>query len=269
MDNLRAVEVEAGTNWFRLGVVAVAAIAIIALGLEGYAWYQRQHALPPPIAETPPAPPTAPVAEEAPAHPLEAVVPPVALTRENGDAELLAELARLTGSVNVAHWFRPGELIRHVVATVDALPRRQVPQQVVPTTPVPGHLVVTPSGDGQVIAADNAKRYQPWVHLLLSTDPATAASAYRRFYPLLQQAYRDLGYPKGFFNDRLVEAIDDVLQAPQPAPPLRVESPAVAWRFVDPDLESLSAGQKILLRLGPVQGKAVRAWLKDFRARIA
>jgi len=164
---------------------------------------------------------------------------------------------------------RPGELIRHVVATVDALPRRRVPQQVVPTTPVPGRFLVTAAGEGTTIAADNARRYEPYVHLLVSVDPATAASAYRRFYPLFQQAYRDLGYPKGYFNDRLIEAIDDLLQAPQPGAAPRVESPAVMWRYADPDLEALSAGQKILLRLGPAQGKAVRAWLKDFRARIA
>jgi len=271
MDNLRVVDDEAGTNWFRLGVIAVALIAVIALGIEGYAWYQREHAPPAPIAEAPPAPAAAPAVatDEAPVHPVEVVRPPVALTRENGDAELYSELARLTGSETVARWIRPAELVRHFVATVDALPRRQVPQQVLPTTPVPGRLVVVPSAGGTVLGAENAKRYQPWVHLLLSIDPATAASAYRRFYPLFQQAYRDLGYPKGYFNDRLIEAIDDALEAPEPAAPPRVESPAVMWRFVDPDLESLSAGQKVLLRLGPVPGKAVRAWLKDFRAKVA
>jgi len=35
-------------------------------------------------------------------------------------------------------------------------------------------------------------------------DAKAFMAVYTRFYPLLQQAYRELGYPKGYFNDRLV-----------------------------------------------------------------
>jgi len=155
------------------------------------------------------------------------------------------------------------------VATIDALPRRQVPLSVLPTTSVPGAFMVRNVPEGQVISEDNAKRYLPWVHLLLSVDPASAASAYRRLYPLFQRAYRELGYPSGYFNDRLVEAIDDLLETPTPAAAPRVVQPSVMWRFEDPELESLSAGQRTLLRIGPASGSGVRQWLQAFRARIA
>ena len=41
------------------------------------------------------------------------------------------------------------------------------------------------------------------------------AVVYERLYPLFQQAYEDLGYPGKYFNDRLVEVIDHLLQTPE------------------------------------------------------
>ena len=45
------------------------------------------------------------------------------------------------------------------------------------------------------------------------------ASLYLHFYPLFQQAYQSLGYPNGYFNDRLVATIDNLLAAPDVSGP--------------------------------------------------
>ena len=42
-------------------------------------------------------------------------------------------------------------------------------------------------------------------------------AAYVQLYPLFQAAYQELGYPHGYFNDRLVQAIDDLLATPDVA----------------------------------------------------
>jgi len=42
-----------------------------------------------------------------------------------------------------------------------------------------------------------------------------ARNAYFKLYSLFQQSYEDLGYPGQYFNDRLVEVIDDMLRAPE------------------------------------------------------
>jgi hypothetical protein len=201
-------------------------------------------------------------------HPLEQVPPATPVTLDASDAELLAGISRLSGVHGLMQWLLPTQVIRHIVATVDALPRRQVPVQVLPIRPVPGRFIVVQQGGEDAIGAENDQRYSPYVRVLTSIDPPAAASLYRRFYPLFQQAYRELGYPTGYFNDRLVEAIDDALATPEVAPPLRVEAPSAMWRYADPDLEVLSAGQKILLRMGQSNAGAVRAWLKAFRASI-
>jgi hypothetical protein len=271
-DEIRLDEPSGGADWFRIGVALIVLIAIIACVFEGVAWYRQHHAaeVAPAVEAPPAAAPPAPVAvPETPVHPLEPAEAALPATPAAADAALMTEIARLSTTDGLARWIRPTNLVRHIVASVDALPRRIVPQDAMPSTPVPGHLVIAQTPAGPVISPDNAKRYLPWVHLLASVDPAAAAGTYRHFYPLFQQAYRELGYPKGFFNDRLVAAIDDALEAPQPSEALRIESPSVMWRYTDPELESLTAGQKIMLRIGPINAKVVRDWLVAFRAKIA
>ena len=127
---------------------------------------------------------------------------------------------------------------------------------------------------------DNARRYQPLVQLVEAVDPASAAALYRRLYPLFQQAYQELGYPQGYFNDRLVAVIDHLQATPQREGPLtmtltEVKGPYASttqWlnhEFADPALQSLSSGQRALLRSGVVNQRRLLAWLAAFRAQIA
>src|SRR5215831_9930090 len=100
----------------------------------------------------------------------------------------------------------PQNLIRNIVATVDNLPRHALPRRVMPLSPVPGTFVVSEEGGGYIIAAANAQRYVPLVHLLEAIDPAKLVAVYVHWYPRFQDAYRELGYSHAYFNDRLVDA---------------------------------------------------------------
>jgi Protein of unknown function (DUF3014) len=120
-----------------------------------------------------------------------------------------------------------------------------------------------------VLNPRNAARYDSAVALFSQADPKALADTYRRYYPLLQQAYQDLGYPDGYFNDRLVEAIDDLLRAPEPAGPVILVQPKVLYEYEDAALEKLSSGQKLLLRMGVAHARAVKDKLRAVRALIA
>jgi len=65
-----------------------------------------------------------------------------------------------------------------------------------------------------------------------------------------------------------VEAIDDLLATPEIDAPLKVLRPRVLYEFADPDLETRSAGQKILLRMGPENAARVKAKLWQLRREI-
>jgi hypothetical protein len=162
----------------------------------------------------------------------------------------------------------PAGIVRRIVATVDNLPRNTIAVQILPIMPVPG-LLATASGAGAPsIGAENATRYTAYVNAAEAIDSQRLAGFYFRMYPLFQQAYVDLGYPAGYFNDRLVDVIDHLLATPEPKPPVHLTQPKVLYEFSDPALEELSAGQKILVRVGLENELRLKAKLREIRKAV-
>ena len=106
------------------------------------------------------------------------------------------------------------------------------------------------------------------MRVVQEADVKSLAVVYERLYPLFQQSYEDLGYPGKYFNDRLVEVIDHLLHAPEVSAPIKLVQPKVFYEYADADLESRSAGQKLLIRMGPANARALKAKLREFRAEI-
>jgi len=252
-----------------LGVLAVSA----ALGYAGWLWYGSRPGSAPlaPVAPPPAATDAGPVhGEEGPRHPvaIDPGAPPLPTLAES-DGPFVDALTGIPGLHGVARLLTPGNHIRNIVATVDALAREKVSRRVFPLEPVAGKFRVEARAGGEAFGAANARRYDAIVRMALALRPEQAAATYRRFYPLFQQAYRELGYPKGYFNDRLVEVLDDLLEVPDIPFPIAVVQPGVLYRYADPDLEALPAGQKMLLRLGPANLAALRPQLRALRREIA
>ena len=120
-------------------------------------------------------------------------------------------LANLFKGNKLPAFVQPMNLIRNIVATIDNLraakPRRACGR--CNQRPVPCRRCL--AGDSLVIAPDNSARYAPVVALVHAIDTKQLVAIYVRFYPLFQQAYRELGYPDGYFNDRLVAVIDHLI----------------------------------------------------------
>ena len=161
-------------------------------------------------------------------------------------------------------------LIEKVVATIDNLPRSQVAERIRPAAAPPGDFEVVDGDDEEtfVLGPDNYARYDAIASRLERADPDRVVETYRRFYPLLQEAYVSLGYPGKYFNDRVVEVIDHLLDAPQPEGPILLVRPHVLFEFADSDLQALSTGQKLMIRIGPDNDEKVRKFLESVRVRI-
>ncbi|WP_079420410.1 DUF3014 domain-containing protein [Thiomonas intermedia] len=195
----------------------------------------------------------------------------------DSDTLALRELGGLVGKPGLA-WLVPGHLIVHLVATVDNLTRQTVPMQVWPVRPLPGALRVTGQGSELALAPDNARRYAPYVRILTGIEAPSAVEVYLRLAPLCQQAWRELGHPHSAFNDRLLAVIASLLQAPEPQAPVLLRQPnvpggeraaqGVLYTYADPAHESAPAGQKILMRMGLDNERAVKAWLRQFRQAL-
>jgi hypothetical protein len=184
------------------------------------------------------------------------------------DATLIAGLGAVFGDGALSAYLEPNNVVRRIVATVDNLPRRSAPPAKWPLKPAAGALATTTTDGRTTIAEANAFRYAPYVRLLESVNTERLVALYQRHYALFQQAYRELGYPNGHFNDRVVEAIDVVMAAPSLDREPRLKQPKVFMEFADRDLEQLPAGQKIMLRIGSANATRVRAKLAEIRAAI-
>ncbi len=263
----------------------VAGFAVVVLiGAAGYLWRQQQapgpapSALPPIAAWSPPASvPTASAASEpAIKHSIEARADNQQLAAPL-DAE--GALTELFGRKTVLSVFQTQDFARRFVATIDNLGRTHASVAMWPVNPTAGRLVVEKKNGAEVIGADNGLRYTAFVLLVEAVDLRKAVATYGRLYPQLQQAYEDLGFPKRYFNDRLVEVIDLLLATPDLDQPLKVrlpqingplqpERPWVLYEFDEPALQSLAAGQKILLRLGPVNERRLKGKLIEIRRLV-
>jgi hypothetical protein len=164
--------------------------------------------------------------------------------------------------------FNLQQIVPRFVATIDNLPRQTLAQSKLSVKPVGGN-VETATADGRlVLRPENGARYASYLAVMEQADSHKLVQAYVRFYPLFQKAYEDLGYPKGYFNDRLVEVIDHLLAAPEVPPPVALTQPKILYQFSDPSLEQLSAGQKIMIRLGDANEARVKAKLRDIRGLV-
>jgi hypothetical protein len=102
-----------------------------------------------------------------------------------------------------------------------------------------------------------------------NVDTKKLVAWYVHAYPLFQEAYRQLGYPKGYFNDRLIVVIDNLLDAPELAQPAALTPSKSFYIYADPTLESLSAGQKLLIRTGPANEAKLKVKLREIRSSLA
>lgn len=256
-------------TWLISGVVVIVAIAV---GV--FIWRKATQAggEPAPVASSPMpgSAGTGPVAAStAIEHPIAQAGPAPASTAplpalDASDTDVASALLSLGGNT-LDGLLQRDQIVRRVVATVDALPRQSVGTNILPLKTPKGAFLVEQADGAITLSPQNAERYAPYMHVLEGADPKALVAWYVAHYPLFQQAYRDLGYPKGYFNDRLVVAIDDMLAAPAPDAPVTLVQPKVFYRYADPGLEARSAGQKLLMRLGADDEAKVKAKLRQIR----
>jgi len=249
-------------------LIFVAAAAVV---LGGYYWYRHQAVEPVQPALTPAPPPPPPVAEApAVANP---IPPPPEVsplpTLNESDSTVSADLAGLFGAKTFATLFNDDDIIRRITVTVDNMPREKLALRLRPLKPMDSAFVASDEAGQLTLGPANYVRYEPYVRVLEQLDADAATSLYVHLYPLFQKAYEELGNLDGYFNDRVIAAIDDLLATPEITGPIALTQPNVMYEFADPDLQGRSAGQKLLLRMGPENAARVKAKLKDFRERIA
>ncbi|WP_427912604.1 DUF3014 domain-containing protein [Ramlibacter sp. MMS24-I3-19] len=260
-------------------LVALAIALVVAAG--AYWWVHRET---PRIVASAPAPSAPAETAAQPDTPSATTTPEPVLQPAPADTvvkpdDVTTALNRLLGRDAVVKFLETTDFPRRFVATLDNLGREHAAVTAWPVQPTPGRFVAGSDGASAVIAPENALRYTPFVAFVGSVDAAQAVDLYRRMYPLLEQAYHELGFPNRHLHARVLEVVDLLLATPEPAQapkitltevkgPMQTPRPWTRYEYVDAKLERLSAGQKILLRVGPDNRKVLKGKLQELRREL-
>lgn len=258
-------EVDRSPWMWALGIAVVAGVSLAA-----YLWWTRDVAPPAPLprTEAPAAAPVGPLDEAAVVeHPIAAAPGPLPALADS-DTLMVPALIELAGNPRVQDLLQLPGVVRRVVVTIDNLPREKVAAANSPLKPVSGALRVSGRGDALALDPANGARYATYVKLLESVDMQKLVALYVRTYPLFQESYAELGYPKRYFNDRLLQVIDHLIATPAPSGRVMLTQPKLMYEFADPALEALTPGQKILIRMGPDNAARVKARLQVLREEV-
>ena len=244
-----------------IGVVAVAIVA----GLASFFFFGDQEPVeePEPVVEAPP--PAPPI----PATPMEEAAEEIVLPSLDESDSLVRDLvAALTSHPAFAAWLIPDNLIRTFVLVVENVADGNNPA---------GHLTpLRPTqrfrsrGDAPQLGIDPASyaRYNAHAEIVASINPVGVAELFRRIYPLITEAYTELGHPEGGFNDTLQRALRNLLNTPVLERDVSLVSRANFFEFADDALENLRPVQKQFLGMGPRNVRAVQASLLDIAREI-
>ena len=172
------------------------------------------------------------------------------ISLENSDEKIREFAKKLSSYSQFAAWLKTEDLIRKFTAVVDNIATGESPRP---------HLeFLAPKDDFKVIRKhgklyidpESYKRYDIVANVFSSLNTETCVKLYRQLKPLIQQVYKELGYPEKDFDDTLKAAIIELLKTPIVEGDIQLEEKVITYKMVDPELEQLSQAQKHLLRMG-------------------
>ena len=260
----------------RAAAVLVGAIVLAGIGLIVWNRYGPQEPTAPAAARAvqeeeivaaPPVPvdaePEYRIPDADPAQARAAPLPSLA----DSDAEVRSQLEALAGCEPLEALLVPRDLIRRWVAFINRLDGDGVPLSQRPMRHVAGTPPVNRDGQRLWLDDSNALRYAAYMRVVQAVDAQRLVDFYFRWYPLFQQAYDELGVG-GYFNSRLLRVIDHLLATPEVQGPIELQRPKVLYRYADAQLEALSFGQKLLIRIGSDNAAQLKAKLREIRMQI-
>ncbi|MFL2840744.1 MAG: DUF3014 domain-containing protein [Pseudohongiellaceae bacterium] len=196
---------------------------------------------------------------------LESILPSL----NNSDVFVKEELAVLDGGTFLLAHLVSEELVRKFVVMVENISRGEFPERNLPLIYPEERMAVTELGsEFYLIDEQSYQRFNGLVESLTNISTENAVDFYRYLLPLFREAYAELGLRNNKFNDVLMLAIDNVLEARDTPQPQQLIRPNLNYLYANPELENYSDLEKLLLRLGPENTEYIKRRLEFFKRRI-
>ena len=238
-------------------VVAVVVALALVVGLVY--WWRSRSAAPPPVPQ--------PVASESGA-PEEAPVEPQSADIELPELEASDELVRrlvaeLSQHPKLAAWLANEDLVRRFTVSVVNVAEGVNPDRHLAFLAPQREFQVRREGGDWVVDPRSYARFDTLAAVIASVDSAGAAELYYGLEPLMEEAYRDLGYPEAEFRETLRRALVELLEVPKVTATVELDPTVTSYEFADPALEGLTSAQKQLLRMGPANVERIQRKLRE------
>jgi hypothetical protein len=236
------------SRWIILG-----AAAVIAASAVGWWWLSRAQ----PIAAPPPPTTTTDVTLPS-ARPKRQPIdlPPL----DESDQVLRRLVAALSANPLLARLLATSGLARAATLTVVQIGQGRTPALPLAAVRPSTRLAILGSGGGR-IDPQSFHRWDSATNALVSVRPDDLAQVYVDVKPLIDQAYRDLGYQDGDFDQAIVRAVSVLRETPDLLAEPVLLPRAGYFEFDDPALRALEPVQKQLLLLGPENRRRVMTWI--------
>lgn len=171
-------------------------------------------------------------------------------------------VGELSSHPRLASWLATDELIHKFVAAVDNIAEGTSPRPHLRTAAPRSPFPAIRENDQVVLDPEGYRRYDSVVAAFSGLDPEGTVELYDRLKPLIDEAYRQLGYPDTEFDRTLERAIVELLEVPVVDGEVPLEPKVKSYEYADPRLENLTDAQKHLLRTGPDNVRRVQAQLR-------
>jgi|TARA_B110000444_G_scaffold136727_1_gene128372 hypothetical protein len=177
---------------------------------------------------------------------------------DDSDPFVRKRVSLMSSKENLHSWLATDDLLRRTASYLDGLARGVILTKIFPLSPAEGKF--TTHRDGEVIwlNAGNYERYNSTILILTSIDMKLMAQMFHFSRPLIERAFSELGYQPRQMDGIILTALEQILLAPIIVEPIRLTRESVAYKFADPELESLSPLQKQLVRSGPENTRRIQ-----------
>lgn len=231
------------------------AIAVLLVALVGAYLFLRRAPVEPVRQDT--AKPTeVPVQREAePAI----VLPPL----DETDALVRQMVEKLSTHPAVAAWLTTDGLLLNFVVVTSRIANGVTPvAELKAVGPIP-RFRPRRAGDDLFIDPASYRRYDRYAAAVSSLDPSGTARLYTTLKPRITEAYERVAPSGGDFDRVLERAIIEMLEVPVVEGNVELVPHGTVFAFADERLQTLTASQKQLLRMGPQNVKIVQAKLRE------
>jgi len=244
-----------------IGVV----ILIVAVVAVYYFFFRGKAEITPEATEVVQTQPEVSAEEEEPLE--DETVEPLDVALDESDSIVRDLIRGLSSHPKLADWVITKDLVRKFVASVDNIANGQSPRTHFDFFKIERKFKAVAKSGRLYIDPSSYSRYDQVADAFVSLDTEGSIRLFRQLKPVIQEAYRDLGYPEQDFQNALARAIQELLRVPVVKDVL-VQKKVVSYEMIDPDLEKLSQAQKHLLRMGPANVQKIQSKLRELASAL-